>query len=300
MPGRVNISIPPRLIESARAAQYANREVLGGRTLSDRIKARIGARRAAVLRAQAMQPDRIGGALELEPLGDVRRIWRKRRRATAFTYFIEGKRTSVPPSNVVPPGTVFDSWLVYVDKDGERTDDLVETFGYSAFREPPLFSQQSNPRNQRSKLYFSLFNDPATGDPSPVITLVRSHTMDSYLFALEQTYPWTQGYVKIAKPEDREAVLGLLGSSYNPLHAWPQDQFGLTSGSTTPSPDEGYVNIIGPSGAGQFAPPAAQLQWPLSPEFDETALIDAPGYIRTVALELTGLTDQTVTATIRP
>jgi hypothetical protein len=78
MASRVNLNLPPRLIESARAAQYANREALGGRTLADKIKAKVKARRAAALRAQPLPPDRVGGVLEgRDPLRW--RIWRKRR-----------------------------------------------------------------------------------------------------------------------------------------------------------------------------------------------------------------------------
>jgi hypothetical protein len=78
MAGHVNLSLPPRLIESARAAQYANREALGGRVLADKIKTKVKARRAAALRAQPLPPDRVGGALEeRDPLKW--RIWRKRR-----------------------------------------------------------------------------------------------------------------------------------------------------------------------------------------------------------------------------
>jgi hypothetical protein len=78
MPARVNLNVPPRLIESARAAQYANREALGGRTLADKIKAKAKARRDAALRAQPLPPDRAGEAPEgRDPLKW--RIWRKRR-----------------------------------------------------------------------------------------------------------------------------------------------------------------------------------------------------------------------------
>jgi hypothetical protein len=78
MPARVNLNVPPRLIESARAAQYANREALGARTLADKIKAKAKARRDAALRAQPLPPDRAGEAPEgRDPLRW--RIWRKRR-----------------------------------------------------------------------------------------------------------------------------------------------------------------------------------------------------------------------------
>jgi hypothetical protein len=82
MTGRVNLNLPPRLIESARAAQYANREALGGRVLADKITAKVKARRAAALRSQPLPPDRVGGVLEeRDPLKW--RIWRKRRPSKA-------------------------------------------------------------------------------------------------------------------------------------------------------------------------------------------------------------------------
>ena len=79
MPGRVNVNIPPRVIESARAAQYANREALDGRVLTEKIKAKVQARRAAVLRQRpGATPDR---GDDSPPARDPLkwRIWRKRR-----------------------------------------------------------------------------------------------------------------------------------------------------------------------------------------------------------------------------
>ena len=79
MPGRVNVNIPPRVIESARAAQYANREALDGRVLAEKIKSKVQARRAAVLRQQpGAAPDRGDDSPPARnPLKW--RIWRKRR-----------------------------------------------------------------------------------------------------------------------------------------------------------------------------------------------------------------------------
>jgi hypothetical protein len=79
MPARVNLNVPPRLIESARAAQYANREALDGRALTEKIRAKVQARRAAVLRQQpGGAPDR---GDDPPPARDPLkwRIWRKRR-----------------------------------------------------------------------------------------------------------------------------------------------------------------------------------------------------------------------------
>jgi hypothetical protein len=93
MPGNVNLNIPARLIESARAAQYANREALDSRVLSEKIKARVKARHAAALRQRPVTPDRTtGGLLETgDPLKW--RIWRKRRAGAKITYSATCQRT---------------------------------------------------------------------------------------------------------------------------------------------------------------------------------------------------------------
>ena len=81
MPGNVNINIPPRLIESARAAQYANREALDGRALVGKIKAKAMAKaqRAAAVQARPPLTAPVGGPLEESRKPDTWRIWRKRR-----------------------------------------------------------------------------------------------------------------------------------------------------------------------------------------------------------------------------
>lgn len=74
MASLVNLNVPPRLIESARAAQYANREALNSRELDARIKAKAEQRHAAALRAQPLPDDRVGGVLEFQqrPMGRIR------------------------------------------------------------------------------------------------------------------------------------------------------------------------------------------------------------------------------------
>jgi hypothetical protein len=79
MPGSVNINIPPRLIESARAAQYANREALDSRSLSSKIKANAKARSTAVVSAQESATKTTGEFPDFRR-SDYWRIWRRRRR----------------------------------------------------------------------------------------------------------------------------------------------------------------------------------------------------------------------------
>ena len=80
MAGRVDLRVPPRLIESARAAQYANREVLGARSLERQIKAKVKQRQEASERANPLQSgQREGGVLEFQQ-APLQRIWRRPRR----------------------------------------------------------------------------------------------------------------------------------------------------------------------------------------------------------------------------
>ena len=81
MAGRVNLNVPPRLIESARAAQYANREAQGARELARRIESKVRQQRQAAKRAQpqAQTADGQGAVFDAPALKRVPRIWRKRR-----------------------------------------------------------------------------------------------------------------------------------------------------------------------------------------------------------------------------
>jgi hypothetical protein len=81
MAGRVNLNVPPRLIESARAAQYANREAQGARELDRRIEGKVRQQRQAAKRAQpqAQTIDGQGAVFDAPALKRVPRIWRKRR-----------------------------------------------------------------------------------------------------------------------------------------------------------------------------------------------------------------------------
>lgn len=78
---RVDLRVPPRLIESARAAQYSNREALGARSLERRITAKVRQRKEAQERANPLQSGRReGGVLEFRQ-APLQRIWRRPRRA---------------------------------------------------------------------------------------------------------------------------------------------------------------------------------------------------------------------------
>ena len=81
MAGRVRLNVPPRLIESARAAQYANREAQGARELARRIESKVRQQRQAAKRAQpqAQTFDGQGAVFDAPALKRVPRIWRKRR-----------------------------------------------------------------------------------------------------------------------------------------------------------------------------------------------------------------------------
>jgi len=58
---RVNLRVPPRLIESARAAQYANRETFGARTAQERIAREVNRRVEAEQRAAPGRDPQRGG-----------------------------------------------------------------------------------------------------------------------------------------------------------------------------------------------------------------------------------------------
>ena len=88
MAGRVNLNVPPRLIESARAAQYANREAQGARELARRIESKVRQQRQAAKRAQpqAQAADGQGAVFDAPALKRVPRIWRKRRPLVGYKY----------------------------------------------------------------------------------------------------------------------------------------------------------------------------------------------------------------------
>jgi hypothetical protein len=77
---RVNLRVPPRLIESARAAQYANRETFGARNALDRMAKEVDRRVEAEQRAAPGRDPQRGGLLDFEkrriPRPKLRRRWR--------------------------------------------------------------------------------------------------------------------------------------------------------------------------------------------------------------------------------
>lgn len=78
----VRLNVPPRLIESARAAQYANRESLGSRELEERIKKRTKIKAVQERKKNPLaQQEREGGQLEFERKENYK-IWTRRRRPT--------------------------------------------------------------------------------------------------------------------------------------------------------------------------------------------------------------------------
>ena len=88
MAGRVNLNVPPRLIESARAAQYANREVQSAAEQARRLRGRVQQRQEAAKRAQpqAQTADGRGGVFDAPAIKRAPRIWRKRRPLTGYKY----------------------------------------------------------------------------------------------------------------------------------------------------------------------------------------------------------------------
>jgi hypothetical protein len=88
MAGRVNLNVPPRLIESARAAQYANREVQSAAEQARRLRGKVQQRQEAARRAQpqAQAADRRGGVFDAPAINRAPRIWRRRRALTGYKY----------------------------------------------------------------------------------------------------------------------------------------------------------------------------------------------------------------------
>jgi hypothetical protein len=74
---RVNLRVPPRVVEDARAAQYANRETLAARDDARRVQRRVQQEVDAIRRAQPDLNRRLGGQLEFQrpPL---QRLWRRK------------------------------------------------------------------------------------------------------------------------------------------------------------------------------------------------------------------------------
>jgi hypothetical protein len=296
MPARVNLNVPPRLIESARAAQYANREALDGRALTEKIRAKAQARRAAVLRQQSgVAPDRGDDSPPgRDPLKW--RIWRKRRPlGRRITYTIEGVRDFY----VIGDGTgaivytVIDEWTIYVEWDGYEK----KIWAKLLFLDTKIDSDIGAPR---SAVYISTFVDPQTGDElAPLISWISYKTSGAggpidgiaggaLAMTLEDPIPFdsfpetTQDpYGRLLNPALIPASgTNLLAGEYNPLHAW-----------TPVAPDQGPPLSFG------YGVTAAN---PLANEYDISRIELAPGYDKTSSLALTEERSYGVSIIVKP
>lgn len=287
MVDRVSLNLPPRLIEYARAAQYANREALGGRTLADKIKAKVKARRAAValVRTQSLTTDQ--AAVEvLEPEDPLKwRIWRKRRPAgTVRNYTIEKSRRivqdSTPPQAVIigpqPQTDTIDTWTIYVEGDdieGRQVYYQVvfsfnQTLGYDNTN-AGVYSLLEG--TEKSRIYLTTFTDPLTGDSSePFFALIfeRTYLVGANDFgnfgSIIYYLPWTKA--KLATG-GQSGLFQLGDPATNPLHAWP---------SYLPNSE---VNHYPP-------PNTPQITIPITPEYDISRISEVNGYETTITARL--------------
>jgi hypothetical protein len=297
MPGRVNLSIPPRVIESARAAQYANREALDGRVLTEKIKAKVQARRAAVLRQQpGVVPDR---GDDSPPARDPLkwRIWRKRRPlGRRITYTIEGVRDFdvIGDGTQAITATAIDEWTIYAEWDGYEKKIWAKLVHLDIRTENELGVL-------RSAMHISTFVNPQTGDESPPLISFVGYSGSSIIggpfngingfvwaMTLEDPIPFDDFPETIQDPYGRllnptlipASGTDLLVGEYNPLHAW-----------TPGSPDQGpaFVFTYGVTSAS-----------PLANEYDISRIKLAPGYSETSSLALTEERSYSVSATVKP
>lgn len=88
MTSRVRLNVPPRVIESARAAQHANREALSARQAAERIRGKAEQQQAAERRAQGLRAPTAGATAQQRQIdgGQLeftrrkgQRIWTRRR-----------------------------------------------------------------------------------------------------------------------------------------------------------------------------------------------------------------------------
>jgi hypothetical protein len=251
--------------------------------------------RESLKREMALQPMKPGPLLS------------KRRDEPSFvssprllTFTIEGKRTTGDQG-------IADEWKVYYQDEEQKGTasrslhvSLLEPVGTSSYFESAPFID--NFRNLRSKLYASFFADLGSSDSmTPVIVSISSATVDAYdLSNLTISYQWTKSVAKLGvnpltlqnftDEEQAEAVRRLNqiaeNESFNPLHNWPD-----------PKTFEGtaFFNVVN-----RVRPPATQTALPLATEFDQSRIAQIPGYIKTVALELTETSDQFVSITVDP
>jgi hypothetical protein len=298
MPARVNLNVPPRLIESARAAQYANREALDGRALTEKIRAKAQARRAAVLRQQSgVAPDRGDDSPPgRDPLKW--RIWRKRRPlGRRITYTIEGVRDFdvIGDGTGAITATIVDEWTIYAEWDGYEKQVWAKLYHVdnrgSGFETVP-----------RSAMYISTFIDPQSGDESPpLISYVRyggfaiiggpfaGNIAIVMAMTLENPIPFddfpettTDNFGRLINSAIIPASgTDLLAAGQNPLHAWTP---GGPSSATL-----GYPFIYGVTAAN-----------PLANEYDISRIELAPGYDKTSSLALTEERSYGVSIIVKP
>ncbi|MBU6250969.1 MAG: hypothetical protein KGO47_07385 [Cyanobacteria bacterium REEB417] len=130
MASRVNLNLPPWLIESARAAQYANREALGARSLEAQIKAKVKQRKEAEERAKPLQTrQREGGLLEFqrEP---TQRIWRRPRVRGEVDVGVGLSRFSVRPGTIATrTENDYEDFRYYGTANGDKWSEKVPNFG---------------------------------------------------------------------------------------------------------------------------------------------------------------------------
>jgi hypothetical protein len=252
--------------------------------------------RESLKREMALQPMKPGPLLS------------KRRDEPSFvssprllTFTIEGKRTSGNQSTVA-------EWKIYC-QDEEQKGTPSKSLHVSAMigigQERGYFEYAPfiyNPRNLIFKLYVSFFADLGSGDSmSPVIVSISSATVDAYdLNNLTIGYQWTKSFAELwvnpliqqnfTDEELAEAVRRLTeiaeNESFNPLHNWPDPKT--------------FVGTIFYNVVNRVRPPATQTALPLAKEFDQSRIAQIPGYIKTVALELTETSDQFVSITVDP
>ena len=219
-----------------------------------------------------------------------------------LTFTVEGTRTVVNtelPQPLPRPPLIYDEWKVYYQDEqqkGTPSRNLHSTFfiptGSTNYFEGAFFI--NNFRNLKSKFYISFYLDPGSGDSlTPVLVLISSATVDASI-GQGNVSPWTKSIARLAasygfpneKPEEDIIRLTEIdeNDNYNPLHNWP-DPKGYEAGS--------FYNVVN-----RERPPSPQTSLPLATEFDESRVAQIPGYIQTIALELTEISNQFVSITV--
>lgn len=141
---RVNIRVPPRLIEAARESQYANREALGSREVERRVERRITEQVEVIRRARPGQDREKGGQLEFGP--GPRAYQSKRRRYDERPVEVGVGFLAERPDNRVPPQTtsIQNGTGKYAIGSGDGLDWIVESFTETtappSTPEPPMIS----------------------------------------------------------------------------------------------------------------------------------------------------------------